>query len=94
VGWRFYRRVKVLPGVSVNLSKTGASVSIGGRGAHVTIGPKGTRQTAGIPGTGMSYTTTRKTLTWPARWPAFGLRPIFAVIAIIGILFVLALLTH
>jgi Protein of unknown function (DUF4236) len=54
--FRFYRRVPIIPGVRLNLSKSGASVSLGGPGAHVTFGRRGIRQTVGIPGTGMYYT--------------------------------------
>jgi tetratricopeptide (TPR) repeat protein len=56
MGFRFFRRVKIMPGVSLNFSKSGASVSLGGRGMHYTIGPRGRRVTIGIPGTGLSYT--------------------------------------
>ena len=56
MGWRFYRRIRVLPGVRVNISKTGTSLSIGTRGAQTTIGRGRIRQTFGIPGTGLSYT--------------------------------------
>src|SRR5262249_12224771 len=57
VGLRFYRRVKVLPGVSVNVSKSGPSVSFGGLGGHVTIGRNGVTRSVGIPGTGIYYTS-------------------------------------
>ena len=60
MGFRFYRRKKLFPGITLNISKSGPSVSIGGRGARMTIGPKGTRKTIGIPGTGISYTETSK----------------------------------
>jgi len=56
MGFRFYRRMRIAPGISVNFSKSGASLSLGGRGAHVTVGPRGTRTTVGIPGTGLYYT--------------------------------------
>jgi hypothetical protein len=57
MGLRFYRRVKIFPGVTLNFSKSGMSVSIGFRGFHYTFGGKrGSRVTAGIPGTGVSYT--------------------------------------
>jgi hypothetical protein len=56
MGFRFRRSFKMLPGVKINLSKSGASVSLGGRGFHYTVGAKGTRVTAGIPGTGLSWT--------------------------------------
>ena len=56
MGFRFWRRIKILPGVTLNLSKTGASVSLGPRGAKFTVGPSGARATAGISGTGLFYT--------------------------------------
>ena len=56
MGWRFSKRVKILPGVSLNLSKSGVSTSLGPPGAKVTIGHGKVRQTVGIPGTGISYT--------------------------------------
>ena len=42
-----------MPGVRINLSKSGISTSVGPRGAKVTFGPKGTYINAGIPGTGL-----------------------------------------
>ena len=53
---RFFRRIRVAPGLRVNLSKSGASVSIGRRGAWYTIGPRGQRMTVGAPGTGLFWT--------------------------------------
>lgn len=58
MGFRFYKRVNILPGVSMNFSKSGPSFSFGPRGMKYTVGPKGTRTTFGIPGTGLYYTTT------------------------------------
>lgn len=55
---RFWRRVKVAPGVTLNLSKTGTSVSLGPRGAKTTVGHGKVRQTVGLPGTGLFYTRT------------------------------------
>ena len=57
MSFRFWRRVRIAPGVTLNLSKTGGSLSFGVRGAHFTVGPHGKRITAGIPGTGLFYTT-------------------------------------
>ena len=53
---RFYRRVRIIPGLRVNLSRSGPSVSIGGRGAWYTIGPRGRRATVGLPRTGLFWT--------------------------------------
>ena len=60
MGFRFQRRIKILPGVTINLSKSGVSASLGVRGAHVTLGNGKTRTTVGIPGTGLSYTEVHK----------------------------------
>ncbi len=55
-GFRFRKTIKVLPGVNINLSKTGVSTSLGGRGASVNVGTQGQRTiNIGIPGTGLSY---------------------------------------
>ena len=35
MGLRFQRRIKVLPGLRINLSKSGVGFSVGGRGAHM-----------------------------------------------------------
>lgn len=53
---RFFRRVRLLPGVSLNFSKRGASVSLGPRGFKYTVGSSGVRHTVGLPGTGLYYT--------------------------------------
>jgi len=58
MSFRFWRRIRIAPGVTLNLSKTGGSLSFGVRGAHFTVGPHGKRVTAGIPGTGLFYTNT------------------------------------
>ncbi len=55
--FRFYRRLRIFPGLSVNVSKSGPSVTLGVRGAHLTFGPAGVRKTVGIPGTGIYYTS-------------------------------------
>ena len=57
MGFRFFKRMNILPGVTVNLSKSGGSVSVGPHGARLTLGPQGSRVTLGIPGTGLFYTT-------------------------------------
>ena len=67
MGWRIYRRMQVLPGVRVNLSKSGPSISVGPRGAVTTFSRRGKRTTLGVPGTGVSYSTYEP---WPNRTPA------------------------
>jgi hypothetical protein len=56
MGFRFQRRVTLIPGLRVNFSKSGASLSIGHRGLWYTIGPKGRRATIGLPGSGLYWT--------------------------------------
>ena len=56
MAFRFFRRVRIAPGLTLNLSKRGGSLSFGPRGAKYTIGPRGRRATLGLPGTGMFYT--------------------------------------
>ena len=58
--FRLFRRIKIAPGVTVNVSKSGLSTSFGPRGAKVTIGKRGIRKTVGLPGTGMYYTSVSK----------------------------------
>ncbi|NDK57375.1 DUF4236 domain-containing protein [Pontibacter fetidus] len=57
MGFRFRKSFKLMPGVRLNVSKSGLSTSIGGKGATVNISRKGTRTTVGIPGSGVSYST-------------------------------------
>lgn len=56
MAFRFWRRIRLAPGVTLNLSKSAASLSFGPPGAKYTISPRGNRATAGIPGTGLFYT--------------------------------------
>ncbi len=53
MAFRFRRRIKVAPGVHLNIGKNGVSTSLGTRGASITMGSKGTYLNTSIPGTGM-----------------------------------------
>jgi hypothetical protein len=57
MGLRFRKSIGILPGVRLNLSKTGVSTSLGGRGASLNIGHGHENVTLGVPGTGLSYKT-------------------------------------
>ena len=57
MSFRFYKRIAILPGVTLNLSAGGISLSFGIRGAHITLSASGVRKTVGIPGTGAYHTT-------------------------------------
>ena len=55
MGWRFQRRKKLLPGVTLNVGKRGGSVSFGPRGAKLNVGRRGLTGTLSLLGTGLSY---------------------------------------
>lgn len=57
MGFRFQKRITILPGVSINLGKRGASISLGPRGMKTTISSRGIKHSIGIPGTGIRYET-------------------------------------
>lgn len=59
MGFRFSRRVKLFPGVRLNVGLRGASVSVGVRGATMNLSKRGVRSTVGIPGTGVSWSSGR-----------------------------------
>jgi hypothetical protein len=81
---RFQRRVRIAPGLSLNLNKRSISATVGHSGAHLTVGPKGTRSTIGIPGSGLSYTSYQ-------RWqPGTAVIVAIVVIALLGLIFRLA----
>ena len=54
---RLFRRIRIAPGLSLNLTKAGPSLSLGVKGAHVTLGRTGVRKTVGVPGTGVYFTS-------------------------------------
>ena len=55
MGFRFQKRISLLPGIRLNLSKSGASVTVGKTGLSVNLGKDGATGSVGIPGTGLSY---------------------------------------
>jgi hypothetical protein len=56
MSWRFQKRVKILPGVTLNLSRKDVSTSVGVKGARMTFVDGRRRTTIGIPSTGLSQT--------------------------------------
>ena len=67
MGFRFQRRIRLLPGIRLNLSKGGISMSLGRRGAWATFGRGRQRTSVGLPGTGLSYTETSRSEAPAAR---------------------------
>lgn len=60
MGLRVRKNFKLIPGVKLNLSKSGGSFSFGGKGFTVNVGKNGTRETIGLPGSGISYSKYQK----------------------------------
>jgi hypothetical protein len=52
MNWRFRKRITLMPGVRLNLSKGGVSARVGIRGAGITLGKSGMTASGGLPGTG------------------------------------------
>lgn len=56
MGYRYHRSIQVIPGLRLNMSKSGFGLSAGFKGYHVSRSPDGRqRRTISIPGTGMSW---------------------------------------
>ena len=53
MAWKFRKRIKIAPGLTINVSRSGVSTTIGSKGASVNIGKNGTYLNTGIPGTGI-----------------------------------------
>ncbi len=55
MSFRFFKRVNVVPGLRVNLSRSGPSLSVGTKGAWWTIGRRGQRVSVDAVGTGVGW---------------------------------------
>jgi hypothetical protein len=54
-GLRFHKRIRLLPGLTANVSLSGVGWSIGRKGFHAGVTARGQKYvSAGIPGTGLS----------------------------------------
>lgn len=59
MGWRLRKSIQIIPGVRLNVSKSGIGYSVGGRGFRLTKRADGrVQQTVSIPGTGLSHVST------------------------------------
>lgn len=54
---RFQRRIKIAPGVRLNMSLGGLSVTTGIKGASLTFSKRGVHANLGLPGSGLHYRT-------------------------------------
>jgi len=103
MGFRFRRRVRIMPGFWLNVSKSGVSTSIGRRGATLNLSSKGTRTTVGLPGSGLAYRSPLRPWGNRPERRDFPLGPdatppprgatalvVAAVLVVLGVLFVVA----
>lgn len=67
MGFRFRKSIKILPGIRLNLSRSGVSASVGRGGATVNVSKRGARGTVGAPGTGLSYSENLTASSAPGR---------------------------
>ncbi len=87
-GLRFQRRIRLLPGVHVNLSLSGIGVSVGPRGLHAGVNARGQRYvSAGLPGTGLSV----RQYSPVNRSPRLSFWPLAMAAAILAVLLAVAL---
>lgn len=57
MGLRMRKSFKIMPGLRLNVSKSGVSATVGKAGACVNLSSRGAKATVGVPGTGVSYST-------------------------------------
>lgn len=51
---RFSKRIKIAPGIKLNIGKRGVSATVGPKGASINFGQNGTHLNSSLPGTGIS----------------------------------------
>lgn len=87
MGFRFRKSIRILPGLRLNLSKSGVSASIGAPGATVNLSDRGTRATVGLPGTGLSYTEKQSDDQGATKVPAAGVNRLWLwiLLAMLGL---------
>jgi hypothetical protein len=68
MGFRFQKRISILPEININLGKRGASVPVGPRGLKTTISSRGVKHSIGLSGTGIRYETSYGGGSHGSRW--------------------------
>src|ERR1700730_12840219 len=89
MGFRFHKRLRIIPGFWLNLSKKGGSLSVGGRGATINVNSQGHQETVGLPGSGLSYRTKRRKFRnpgAPARGAITGAHIVYLIVITLVIL--------
>lgn len=87
MGWRYSKRMSLLPWVRVNLGLHGVSYTVGPRGLSFTFGRRGVYANASLPGTGLSY---RQRLGQASPRSSAGAAVLLGLLIGIGLLLLLA----
>ena len=89
-GLRLQRRIRVLPGVHLNVSLSGVGVSVGGRGFHAGVTARGQRYvSAGLPGTGLSV---RQYSSVQNSTPKLSFSPLVIALVVFAVLLLLVMM--
>ena len=97
MGLRFRRRLRIFPGLWLNVSKRSGSLSAGGRDVPVNVSPKGHQETISAPGNGRELRTRRRPIGRfgrPAAAPSGSITTAHIVSVIIIALLILYALQH
>src|SRR2546422_4153670 len=55
MGWRFRKSFKLLPGIRLNVSRSGVSATIGASPFSLNVGPRGVYSNLNLPGSGITF---------------------------------------
>jgi hypothetical protein len=92
MGLRFQRRIRIAPGVRLNLSKSGIGASVGRTGLRLGMDAKRREYfSAGLPGTGWSYRTFFGRPVTPQTLKKVGYFVIAATVICLGMLVILSI---
>lgn len=90
MGFRFRKRIRIAPGVYLNLGKKGVnSVSMGAGPFTTNMSSKGIKHTAGLHGTGLSYETKRSPWSSGERRVSGGAKAIWFILALLALAYLL-----
>ena len=92
MGFRFQRRIRIAPGVRLNLSKSGIGGSLGRTGLRLGLDARRRKYfSVGLPGTGLSYRTFFGRPVTPETLKRVGIALMIAAALCLGVLFILAI---
>jgi Protein of unknown function (DUF4236) len=91
MGFRFQRRIRIAPGVRLNLSKSGIGGSLGRTRIRLGLDAKRRKYfSVGLPGTGLSYRAFFVRPVTPETLKKVGITVLIAAALGLGVLFILA----